>query len=135
MGLSDFPKTIIPPPKRYSAVVPSLSSSSSPPTSVGNKPEPNFNDQSFDDELAWSHSWVRQLEDRMTSRIECDDNESVLIRTILDSYRQNQILGTIPEACKVFYSEGLNKTGTSSSSPSSSKLVVRYCNHHHSHEY
>jgi hypothetical protein len=70
----------------------------------------------------------------MTSRIECDDNESVLTRTNLDSYRQNKTLGTIPEAWKVFYSDGFNKTGTSSSS-SSSKLVVRYRNHHHSHDY
>jgi hypothetical protein len=71
----------------------------------------------------------------MTSRIECDDNESVLTRTNLDSYRQNQTLGTIPEAWKVFYSDGFNKTDTSSSTPSSSKLVVRYRNHHHSHDY
>ncbi|KAK2416901.1 ubiquitin carboxyl-terminal hydrolase [Trifolium repens] len=110
-------------PNKYSDVVPSLSSSSSPPNSVGNKPEPNSDDQPFDDELAWSHSWVRQFEDRMTSRIECDDNESVLTRTNLDSYRQNKTLGTIPEAWKVFYSDGFNKTGTSSSSSSSSKLV------------
>jgi hypothetical protein len=122
MGLSDFPKNFIPPRKRYSAVVPSPSSSSSPPTSVENKPEPNSDNQSFDDELVWSPSWVRHLEDRMTSRIQCDDNESVLIR-------KN------PEACKVFNSDEFKKTGTSSSTPSSSKLVVRYRNHHHSHDY
>jgi hypothetical protein len=77
-------------------VVPSHSSSSYPPTSAENKPTPNSDDQSFDDELAWSPSWVRQLEDCMTSRTQCNDNESFLIRTNLDSYRQNQTLGTIP---------------------------------------
>ncbi|WJX93543.1 ubiquitinyl hydrolase 1 [Trifolium repens] len=115
MGLSDFPKKIIPPRKRYSAVVPSPSSSSSPPTSAGKKPAPNSDDQ--------SPLGVRQLEDHITSRTQCDDNESLLIRTNLNSNRQNQTLGTIPEACKVFYSDEFNKTATSSSSPSSLKLV------------
>ncbi|KAK2354784.1 hypothetical protein QL285_092260 [Trifolium repens] len=109
MGLSDFPKKYIPPRKRYWAVVPSPSSSSSPPTSAGNKPTPNSDDQSFDDELAWSPSWVRQLEDRMTSRIQCNDNESFLIRTNLDSYRQNQTLGTIPSIQSFFIVMSLTK--------------------------
>jgi hypothetical protein len=124
MGLSDFPKKFIPPRKRYSAVVPSPSSSSSPPTSAEKKPAPNSDDQ--------SPLGVRQLEDHITSRTQCDDNESLLIRTNLNSNRQNQTLGTIPEACKVFYSDEFNKTATSSSSLSSLKLVVRYRNNHHS---
>ncbi|WJX87803.1 hypothetical protein P8452_69956 [Trifolium repens] len=109
MGLSDLPKKNIPPRKRYSAVVPSPSSSSSPPTSVGNKPTPNSDDQSFDDELAWLPSWVKQLEDRMTSRTQCNDDKSFLIRTNLDFYRQSQTLGTIPKHSKFFIVMSLTK--------------------------